>query len=129
MHPNQSQPHQLSERDAPKSFAGRVTRIWQWLTDPASTVQKPENRRRAQLLNSLLVILMPLPIIVSSIRLLVAPAYRPSLITMAGLTALPLIYGLSRTRYYKLAAVAITSLFPIQGCSVLKMLVNKGILW
>ncbi len=110
---NTSHSPQTPERHKQKSFTRQLGRIWRWLTEPSAAIQKPENRRRTQLLSSLLIILIPLPIIVFIARLFTDPAFRPSLIALGGLITLLIVYGLSRTRYYKLAAGLIISLFPI----------------
>ncbi len=104
---------QTTERYKLKGVIDRLGRSWHSLTGPAVTIQDPESRRRAQLLSAILVVLIPLSILVFGLRLLIDAAFSPSLIAVGGLIVLPSIYGLSRTKYEKLAAWFIASLFPI----------------
>lgn len=94
----------------------RITRvartIWRWLTEPAKAIQTRDNRRRARLLSSLLVPLIPISVAAFIVHLFIDPAFSPSLIAVGGLGILVMAYGLSRTRYYTWAAVLTAGLFP-----------------
>ncbi len=84
----------------------RMAGLWQRLTRPAPSLGEP-HRRRARLLTSLLLVLLPVGPLADGLRLLVDPEYHlladPGWPVMVGaLGALSLLYALSRTERYVL---------------------------
>ncbi|MEW5938969.1 MAG: diguanylate cyclase [Chloroflexota bacterium] len=98
-----------------KKQGSAPARIRDWLTEPHASILDLGRRRRARLLSSLLLILIPLSILVILITPWITPSpefervhtqiYRA---TFTGIFFLICAYGLSRTRYYTLAAWATT---------------------
>jgi len=87
-------------------------KIWRAITEPTAAIQGAENRRRARLLSSLLVFLVPIPVLVFIIRLIVDDAFTPSPVSIIGLLVAAVLYGFSRTRHYYPIAIATTAIFP-----------------
>ncbi|HEY4688185.1 MAG TPA: GAF domain-containing protein [Anaerolineae bacterium] len=87
--------------------------IWQRLVEPPPFIQEPDTRRQAQLLASLLVIL--LPFLSAGAFVTIAASLMLSL-TIAGSAGVLLVaYGLNRSRRYKLAAplaMVVQSILP-----------------
>jgi diguanylate cyclase (GGDEF)-like protein/PAS domain S-box-containing protein len=92
--------------------SSRTAKVWIRLTEPSISIREPDLRRRARLLSSILIVLIP----VSAIMTLLIPLIgSSSLLSRAGwqlyfpsFTAAFLLIGvyvLSRTRYYRLTAV------------------------
>ena len=85
--------------------------IWRQLTEPARSVRSPEHRRRARLLASLLLVLVPLYFIPESVRLITD---RNVGIHLLGVTlVIAVAYALSRTRYYKAGIVLALTTFTV----------------
>lgn len=91
--------------------ARAVYKVWRWLTAPSPALKDPTDRRRAQLLSAVLVLLIPLALVLVALPNLAASviplAQHPhTAVVICSLAAATAIYGLSRTRYYKTAALA-----------------------
>jgi PAS domain S-box-containing protein len=97
----------------PGSPRRQVNVVWDRLTGPAATVRGADRRRQARLLASLLLVIIPLPVVVFVLRALTDPVFRPSPVAAGGLVALVVAYGLSRTHRYQRAASLTMALFPI----------------
>ncbi|MEP7288720.1 MAG: ATP-binding protein [Chloroflexota bacterium] len=97
--------------------------VWHRLTEPHSSIREPEQRRRAQLLSQLMLVLIPLGII-STISTGIANSARPqalqlgfvatSLVMIAGMI---IAYAFSRTRYYGIGGVIVLGM--IYGTTLL----------
>ena len=89
------------------SFSNRTRILWNWLTEPADAVQGSERRRRARLLLSLLVILIPATILGVIVRAFVNPVFIETTLQVPVATTVMLLaaYGLGRTRYTGQGAV------------------------
>jgi PAS domain S-box-containing protein len=84
----------------------KLAKLWRWLTEPGPTVQEPA-RRRVQMLIAFLVLLAPLGLLVGTL-----PAFFGSQrsifqdtqfrITLVATLCVFALYGLSRTRFYRL---------------------------
>ena len=89
---------------------GRMRRLWRWLTEPSPALKEPERRRQAQLLTSLIILLVPLGFFVAAIpdtlnpdaTVWTDPEVQIMLVVGVFMT---ICYGLSRTKYYMLTAV------------------------
>jgi two-component system phosphate regulon sensor histidine kinase PhoR len=90
-----------------------LRRAWRWLTEPAPTVQGIENRHQARLLSSLLILLLPLSMLSILTRAIVSPAYRLPLLPLSTILVITIVYGLSRTKYYRLGAALIITALPL----------------
>ncbi len=102
-----------------------VESLWVRLTEPAETLTDLEQRRRAQLLASLLVFFIPLGALSVVLQgLAVADFGRTYSLVMAGVLVLLLAYALSRTTYFILGA-AITVAIP-SAISFINVLANPG---
>jgi len=92
------------------SVAGRLGRVWHKLTEPSASIQELDRRRQARLLSSLLVALIVL-VALATIFSLLSKSSNLSLqdpdlgATLIGLAVMLVVYRLSRTRFYTLAAV------------------------
>ncbi len=89
-----------------------VESLWRRLTEPLPSVQDPEARIRARWLASLLVILVPLGVLGAAVPGLIRPGHAvlrdQDFQFAAGSVVLwGAIYGLSRTRHYRLAGVLV----------------------
>lgn len=84
-----------------------ISRIWQWLVEPAASIQEIGARRQARLFSSLLVVLIPIVIngVVQTARLNQSGS---SKMLLGLLPIVVLAYGLSRTRYYQLGMYLIS---------------------
>src|SRR6185436_12803823 len=90
------------------------TGFWALLTEPSAKIQSPEFRRRARLLSALLCPIIVLGLLSSTViplinfgKIFQSPA---DFITLGGTALIALTYGLSRTRYYSVAASALVML-------------------
>ena len=93
-----------------------ATSLWQQLTSPSDRIQTVERRRRAHLLASLMVVLVPLFIIPESIRATMSGHVPIHLFITAVL--LIIAYGLSRTRHYHsgiIITLTILTAIPLAG--------------
>ena len=91
-----------------------MRKLWRWLTEPAPTVQKAEDRRRARLMAALLLILLPLYFVPELIRGLATGDVGVYLLPTT--LALIVSYILSRTRHYRWGvylALAAFTVLPI----------------
>lgn len=92
---------------------------WNGLTQPHASVKAPDQRRQAQFLASLLVVVILLTLALTSLAAsLINPAnpfWQEGSFQIAVLTAIPLIiiYMLSRTRYYQAAALLALGIMTI----------------
>jgi PAS domain S-box-containing protein len=93
-------------------------RVWQGLTEPSPDIQMVEERHRARLLASLLVIVFPLTLASATLQLLTVPNYLPVyavvIVTIASM--LP-CYALSRTHQYQ-AGATLGLLLSASGCLI-----------
>jgi PAS domain S-box-containing protein len=82
-----------------------LQRVWHRLTEPSPDIQMVEERHRARLLASLLVIVMPLTLGSATLQLFTVPNYLPvyAVVLAAILLLLP-CYAISRTPRYQTAA-------------------------
>lgn len=91
------------------SFSNRIGTLWRWLTEPASSIEGIEHRRRAQLFSSLLVALLIAAFFVIGFSevMRLSDEWRYDNPEMSYITLLIVagIYGWSRTRYYRSAAL------------------------
>ena len=79
--------------------------FWEWLTKPSASIRQPEHRRRARLLSALLATLFLLGILSTALTILVVQHINNISISAGETLVILAVYGLSRTRYYNLAAV------------------------
>jgi len=82
-------------------------RLGQWLTGPSPKITEPDQRRQASLLSSFLLGAIVLAILVESVTVALIEweeytGYRQTILAVCGMV---IIYGISRTRYFRLAAV------------------------
>ena len=86
--------NQPPQEHKPKIIAWFLDHIWRWLIEPTASVQDTELRRKARLVSLLLLIIIPAVVIgqLAGVDL--------AFILVAVVAA----YGLSRTKYYRLAA-------------------------
>lgn len=93
-----------------------ISSLWQRLTNPSEHIQQTERRRRAHLLASLMIVLIPFFVIPELAR---AAANGHIPIYFFGTTAfLILAYWLSRTRHYRIGVIitlSVLSILPIAG--------------
>ncbi len=94
--------------------------LWHWFTEPAAAIRDSAQRREARLLASLIGVLVLLGFWAEILPVLIDPAERQavlerpsSLVGIAAILLLVIVYGLSRTGYYKWAAALTVAL-----CSV-----------
>src|SRR5215207_7818607 len=112
-------------------LSGRPTTIWQHLTDPSASIRGADSRHQAQLLAAFHIMLVPATFVLGIIDNWISPLQTES--TFLVLSAITLIillltYGLSRTRYYKLAAVvALTTLCVFLFIAAILRLLPPGI--
>lgn len=87
----------------------RLKNVWGWLTEPSSSVQRPDRRRQAQLLASTLVCLIVLSVLAEGAMSLWHSdgAYAGFGWMAVSIAILVVAYGLSRTRYYQIAAILV----------------------
>jgi methyl-accepting chemotaxis protein len=99
--------------------AGR--NIWQWLIEPASSVTASEDRRRAQLLASLLVFITPVNALGLVASMLFSANAQSYTYFVQGATTIVLLiaYGLSRTKYYGWSTVLTLASFSVLPFTVL----------
>jgi PAS domain S-box-containing protein len=86
--------------------SGSLALLWQRLTEPAAAVDSAEDRRRARLLAALQLILIPVTFVILLIWRAVEPvnAGIVGFIFVTAMVSVLVIYGLSRTRYYRWGA-------------------------
>jgi signal transduction histidine kinase len=77
-------------------------KLWRWLVEPAASVTRPDERRQARLVSTIQLTIFCLNII-SAIYLGDKYAGVSGMLWVAGIL-IALVYGLSRTRFFKLAA-------------------------
>ncbi len=86
-----------------------MQKLWRRLIEPAPAVRKVEERRRARLLAALVLVLLPLYFISSFLRTLLTghpvPFFFPATLVLIA------VYGLSRTKYFRLGLVLILTVF------------------
>ncbi len=82
---------------------------WQWLTQPSPNVGEPYQRRQAQLLAALLVIIIPLGLLSEALTILtITGPYTGYVVTLGAMAPMAAAYVLSRTTYYQWGALLIT---------------------
>lgn len=79
-------------------------RLIQWLVAPSAAIVNSEPRRQATLLSAALLSLLVIGVVIYAASTLLLPSDIIPLAGWAGLVGLGVIYGLSRTRYFRLAA-------------------------
>ena len=99
---------------------GRTQSTWRsfarTLIRPAASRERPGDRRRADLLAGLLLPLIALGLLSGLIQLAAIPNFRARFLTLAvALAFLAGAYGISRTRWYRVAALA-ACLIPVAAC-------------
>ncbi len=102
-------PKQSNPRVVSQPFA-LLRAVWAWLIAPSPTVVEAGQRRQAQLMAGLLVIIIPLGLISELYTVLTLPPernYSGYWVTLIAVLGLLVAYGLSRSRYYSWAAVVI----------------------
>jgi signal transduction histidine kinase len=86
------------------------------LVAPAAGIERSGERRRAQLLAGLLLVLVSLGVLSGLVQLATVPNFLPTFLVMTGaLTLLAAAYGVARTRAYRLAAI-VTCAAPVAAC-------------
>ena len=97
-----------SEQREPQPAKREQRNLWQWLVEPAASVQDLASRRQARLLSALLVFIIPVMANGAfwSWRAEIASGNFSAnpLVLASTAIALVIVYGLSRTKYYQLAA-------------------------
>ncbi len=86
--------------------------LWRRLTEPVAAIQGAEQRRKARLLSALLASVFILDLVVVSLVLVVSRGGDTAW-ALRSILVLALAYGLSRTRYYTLAAATTAAIFPL----------------
>jgi methyl-accepting chemotaxis protein len=88
-------------------------KVWDWLVEPAASIQEVGTRRRVRLLSSLLVLLAPLTLggTVSTCMLDTVLVLSTPYILGAATVVVLLAYGLSRTRHYNWGALLTVGAF------------------
>jgi PAS domain S-box-containing protein len=87
-----------------------VSQVWQWLVTPHPTIIDPRQRRRAELLATLMILLVPLVTLLLILAVVTDHGTlfwqdQLLLLILALLVAGSAIYGLSRTPYYLIGAL------------------------
>ena len=107
----------FTNTDRPSTISrwrGMLAAAWRWLIDPSPSIAEPERRLQARLLMAMLLVLMILGLLSLTLSLLglyanlgeskaVVAEFR--WITLGAVLLLAVLYGLSRTVYYPLAAL------------------------
>ncbi|MBI5651882.1 MAG: GAF domain-containing protein [Chloroflexi bacterium] len=102
-----------------RSIAKFCRRVWNWLTEPSALVREPDQKRQARLLAALFILIIPIGLIRAALPNLLEPArgtiwILPEFQAMVAVSVFVLIaYGLTRTRYYALAAVGLIVLSTV----------------
>lgn len=86
-----------------ESTMARSTRIWRWLTEPASSSREPARHRRAQLLSALLAILMLLGVFSIVLTLITFDDISSLYVSVGATLVLVIVYFISRAGNYNLA--------------------------
>ncbi len=97
-----------------------MRKLWRWLTEPAPTVQKAEDRRRARLMAALLLVLIPLYLIPESIL----ATSKVGIFVLPITLTLIVSYILSRTRHYRWGIYLALTAFTI--LPIANLLVQPG---
>lgn len=92
-----------------KQSPAPAVRLWQWLVMPGPTVTDSKARRQAELLATLMILVIPLTLLLAFLSYhtnLLSPLrdYPPAFITASVLIPTLTIYALSRTRHFMLGA-------------------------
>jgi PAS domain-containing protein len=96
----------------------KIATLWERLTEPHALIRDPEQRHRARLLSSLLMVAILLLLLdLAKVLLQTSPIYP----LLAGFVVIAIAYGLSRTQHYPLA-VALTAGIVLIATSVPAML-------
>jgi len=83
-------------------------RLYKWATKPDEHIQEPHQRRRAQLLSTILIVLIPLAALTSSIPFVMGSGgITVIIVAPAGILLLIVAYMLSRTRDYRWGATVL----------------------
>lgn len=88
-----------------------VSKLTRWLTNPSSSVQRPEQQQKAHLLAKPLLFIIPLYLIPATFRLL--PPNNSSSALFFGIIPLALAYVLSRTHFYRLGILVTMAFFTM----------------
>jgi putative nucleotidyltransferase with HDIG domain len=82
-------------------------KIWRWFIAPSPQIQKPDERRQAAMLSAILLGFMIVGGVMESITVAVinVPNYTGYRETIGAISVIAIIYGISRTRYIRLASV------------------------
>ncbi len=100
--------------------------LWQWLTEPHTSIREPEQRRRARILSSVLIVAILLVILeLGKVLLQTSLTYQPVrgwgiYLVLAALAAMVFAYALSRAQHYTLAStLAVGMAFAVTFASVI----------
>jgi PAS domain S-box-containing protein len=100
--------------------APRDTRnLWQRLTTPAEKYRNPDRKRRARMLNSLLLLLVPLFSLPVIIRPLFVISTELLIYFMVAFTVLVIAYIISRAGQYRIAAMLTFGVFTVNPVIIL----------
>jgi PAS domain S-box-containing protein len=107
------------------------TDIWGRLTDPPATLRDADSRHQAQLLAAFHIVLAPATFVLGIIDNWISPLQTESIfLVLSAITLIILLitYGLSRTHYYKFAAiVALTTICVFLFIAAILRLLPPGI--
>lgn len=104
-----SKPNSLFSSQSPER---RQRKVWEWLVEPAASIQEPDARRQARLLSSLLIVLI---LFVVGGAVSPAAAFSTRLVLAGTAVILIIAYGLSRTsrnQWGAFLAVGVPTLLP-----------------
>ncbi len=93
--------------------------IWQRLTTPAEKYKNPDRKRRARMLNSLLILLVPLFALPVIIRPIVFIPVALLIYFLSAFTALVIAYIISRAGQYRIAALLTFGVFTANPVFIL----------
>jgi len=84
-----------------------LQQLWHWLTEPSPKITEVDQRRQAGLLSGLLLALIVSSALaeVLTVLLINRPHYTGYRNTMVGVCFLTIVYGISRTQYFRLASL------------------------
>ncbi len=91
----------------PLTPTSNLSIVWRQLTEPSPSLKRLDQRRQAQLLAALLVVILPLGATLEALTTFLTPPseqYTGYRVTIAALSFLAAAYGLSRTQHFRLAA-------------------------
>jgi putative nucleotidyltransferase with HDIG domain len=96
-----------------KTHSYNLSRFWDFFFEPSSAIQKADERRKARLLSTFIVVLFTLFLGVNLSYYLLLPSYTTPLTDLIGYMFLFTTYLISRTKFSKIAVVLLMAMFPI----------------